>query len=393
MTSFKTVPSYTTDGAPAPPRSAIVATDTYGGQTIPGTISRCMQVDLKQSWRIRDVEIPTRVVLAPMAGVSVQAFRRQGRRYGAGLVCSEMVSCAGIEHRNEKTLGYLRVASDEHPLAIQLFGSDPHSMADAARMVEAVGADIVDVNFGCPVKKVTKTGAGAHLLEDPGRACAIVEAIADAVEIPVTVKVRRGVANGSRAALELGPRLVEAGAASITLHPRSAQQMYTGTADHSLTAELVTLVDVPVVASGDVTSRARAHAVLDTTGAEAVMVGRGAQGNPWALREIVDGDADQPTREEVAAELVLFVRETVRELGERRASGFLKKFYGWYLGGGRFPKEFKQELLQLDSAEEVERRLLAAAPGAYEIVERLEAEVPSGADVTLELPVSIYGGG
>ncbi len=132
--------------------------------------------------------------------------------------------------------------------------------------------------------------------------------------------------------------------------------MYTGTADHALTAELVSLVDVPVVASGDVTSRARAQAVLATTGAEAVMVGRGAQGNPWALREIVDGDAAEPTREEVAAELVLFVRETVRELGERRASGFLKKFYGWYLGRGRFPKEFKQELLQLDSTEEVERQ-------------------------------------
>lgn len=350
-------------------------------------------IDLRESWRIGTVEVPTRLVLAPMAGVSVQAFRRQGRRYGAGLVCSEMVSCAGIEHRNEKTLGYLRVAADEHPLAIQLFGSDARSMADAARMVEAVGADIVDVNFGCPVKKVTKTGAGAHLLEDPDLACRIVESIASAVDIPVTVKVRRGVQNGSRAALELGPRLVEAGVASITFHPRSAQQMYTGTADHALTAELVALVDVPVVASGDVTSRARAQAVLATTGAEAVMVGRGAQGNPWALREIVDGDTAEPTRAEVAAELVLFVRETVRELGARRASGFLKKFYGWYLGGGRFPKEFKQELLQLDSTDEVERRLLAAAPGAYEIVERLEAEVPSGAEVTLELPVSIYGGG
>ena len=132
-------------------------------------------IDLRESWRIGPVEVPTRLVLAPMAGVSVQAFRRQGRRYGAGLVCSEMVSCAGIEHRNEKTLGYLRVASDEHPLAIQLFGSDPRPMADAARMVEAVGADIVDVNFGCPVKKVTKTGAGAHLLEDPDLACRIVE--------------------------------------------------------------------------------------------------------------------------------------------------------------------------------------------------------------------------
>src|SRR6266513_1394255 len=166
-----------------------------------------MGVNLTGSWSIGPVEVPTRVVLAPMAGVSVQAFRRQGRRYGAGLVCSEMVSCAGIEHRNERTLGYLRVASDEHPLAIQIFGSDPAVMADAARMVEAAGADIVDMNFGCPVRKVTKTGAGATLLEDGGRAVRIVEAVASAVDVPVSVKMRRGLDNGSRQCLDLGPRL------------------------------------------------------------------------------------------------------------------------------------------------------------------------------------------
>src|SRR6476646_9487343 len=151
-----------------------------------------MAVDLRESWWIGPVEVPTRVVLAPMAGVSVQAFRRQGRRFGAGLVCSEMVSCAGIEHRNERTLGYLRVASDEHPLAIQIFGSEPRVMAEAARMVAAAGADIVDINFGCPVRKVTKTGAGATLLDDPERATQIVSSIVDAVDIPVTVKLRRG---------------------------------------------------------------------------------------------------------------------------------------------------------------------------------------------------------
>jgi tRNA-dihydrouridine synthase B len=350
-------------------------------------------LDLRQPWSIGPVEIPTRLVLAPMAGVSVQAFRRQGRRFGAGLVCSEMVSCAGIEHRNERTLGYLRVAADEHPLAIQLFGSEPGSMAEAARMVEAAGADLVDLNFGCPVRKVTKTGAGATLLDDPDHAARIVSAIAAAVDIPVSVKLRRGLRNGSRDCLVVGPRLVEAGAASLTLHPRSAQQMYTGTADHALTAELVSLVDVPVVASGDIVSRAKAQAVLATTGAAAVMVGRAAQGNPWVLEEIVDGAGREPSREEIVAELVLFVRETVRELGERRASGFLKKFYGWYLGRGRFPRPFKQELVVLDSTEEVERRLLAAAPGAIPLVERLEAEIPSGDEVTLELPISVYGGG
>src|SRR4051795_7128516 len=182
-------------------------------------------LDLRESWRIGPVEIPSRLVLAPMAGVSVQAFRRQGRRYGAGLVCSEMVSVAGIQHRNERTLGYLRVAADEHPLAIQIFGSEPAGMAEAARMVTAAGADIVDINFGCPVRKVTKTGAGATLLDDPERACRIVESVAGAVEVPVSVKMRRGLADGSRSCLEVGPRLVEAGASSLTLHPRSAQQM------------------------------------------------------------------------------------------------------------------------------------------------------------------------
>ena len=351
-----------------------------------------MNIDLESTWNIGPVVVPTRVVLAPMAGVSVQAFRRQGRRFGAGLVCSEMVSCAGLSHGNERTLGYLKIAGDEHPLAVQIFGSDPGVMADAARMVEAAGADLVDVNFGCPVRKVTKTGAGATLLDDPDRACRIVEGVANAVSVPVSVKMRRGLENGSRAALSVGPLLVEAGASSLTLHPRSARQMYTGTADHSLTAELVALVDVPVIASGDITSRARAQAVLATTGAAAVMVGRAAQGNPWAISEIVRETAD-PSREEVVAELVLFMRETARELGPERATGFLKKFYGWYLGRGRFPKPFKQELVRLDSITEVEQRLFAAAPGARDVLAVLEETLPRGDETTLDLPISVYGGG
>src|SRR5436190_15841944 len=136
--------------------------------------------------------------------------------------------------------------------------------------------------------------------------------------------------------------------------------MYTGEADHSLTAELVERVGVPVIASGDVTSRARAQAIVATTGAAAVMVGRAAQGNPWALREILEGDAEPPSREEVVAELILFMRETVKELDEKRATGFVKKLYGWYLGRGRFPKPFKQELVQLETLAEVETRLFAA---------------------------------
>jgi tRNA-dihydrouridine synthase B len=155
-----------------------------------------VQGNLREPWRIGAVTIPTRLVLAPMAGVSVQAFRRQGRRYGAGLVCSEMVSCSGIHYGNERTLGYLRIAEDERPLAVQIFGSEPAYMAEAASTVVAAGADIVDVNFGCPVRKVTKTGAGATLLDQPDRACRIVGAVAETVSVPVTVKMRRGLENG-----------------------------------------------------------------------------------------------------------------------------------------------------------------------------------------------------
>jgi tRNA-dihydrouridine synthase B len=275
---------------------------------------------------------------------------------------------------------------------VQIFGAEPDVMAEAARMVESAGADLVDINFGCPVRKVTKTGAGATLLEEPDRAARIVEAVAEAVSVPVSVKMRRGLANGSRACLEVGPRLVEAGASSLTLHPRSAKQMYTGEADHSLTAEFVEAVGVPVIASGDVTSRAKAQAVLATTGAAAVMVGRAAQGNPWVLREIMGVDGE-PSREEVVAELVLFMRETVRELGEQRATGFLKKFYGWYLGRARFPRPFKQELVQLETLDAVEERLFAAAPGARFVLQRLEEEMPQEDEVLLDLPISIYGGG
>ena len=352
-----------------------------------------MSVDIQSSWRIGPVEIPSRIVLAPMAGVSVQAFRRQGRRFGDGLVCSEMVSCAGLSHGNERTLGYLRIGRDETPLAVQIFGSEPQVMAEAARMVEDAGADMVDINFGCPVRKVTKTGAGATLLEEPDRACRIVGAVAAAVDVPVTVKMRRGLSDGSRAALAVGPQLVEAGAAALTLHPRSAKQMYTGTADHSLTTELVRLVGVPVIASGDVTSRTRAQELLDETGCAAVMVGRAAQGNPWAVGEIAGANDGEPSREEVVAELVLFMRATAHELGPDRATGFLKKFYGWYLGRGRFPKPFKQELVQLATLAEVEERLFAAAPGAVNALARLEGEVPAEDDVLLDLPISIYGGG
>jgi nifR3 family TIM-barrel protein len=352
---------------------------------------------LDAPFRIGEVEIASRVALAPMAGVSVQAFRRQGRRFGAGLVCSEMVSACGIQHGNERTLGYLRIAPDEHPIAVQVFGSDPAAMAEAARKSVEAGADLIDINMGCPVRKVTKTSAGASLLDQPQLAASLVRAVADAVDVPVTVKIRRGCRNGSRDALELGPRLADAGAAALTLHPRSAQQMYTGSADHDLTRELVERVDVPVMASGDITSLERAEQVLAETGAAAVMIGRGAQGNPWLLRELTTGEPVQPARAEVVAELIRFVREVAREMGGDRSVGWLRKFYGWYLHGGRLPRPVRAELATAPSLAAVEQILLREAPAAADLLaahERELALLPSAEhDRLLDLPISIYGGG
>ena len=344
----------------------------------------------------RPVEIDGRVALAPMAGVSVQAFRRQGRRFGANVVFTEMVSISGLHYANERTRDYLRIATDEHPIAVQLFGTDPVLMHDAAQQVAESGADMIDINMGCPVKKVSKTGAGCALLDDHDAAVAVAKACADATDLPVTVKIRRGMKNGSRDCLVLGPRLVEeAGVSALTIHPRSAAQMYTGFADHSLTAELVELVDVPVFASGDITDRVRAEAVMALTGCAAVMVGRAAQGNPWAVRDMASGDQIEPEAEERVAELVRFIREVTREMPEQRASGFLRKFYGWYLRGAAFGRTTRRELMELETTGEVQAYLLDAWPNALPRLDELERTVryPDDTDSIIELPVSIYGGG
>jgi len=341
-----------------------------------------MKLNLRQNWQIGAVEIPSRLALAPMAGVSVRAYRSQAKRFGAGLVWSEMVSAAGIEHGSRRTRDYLRVSCGDHPIALQIFGSEPAQAAEAARMAEAAGADLVDLNLGCPVRKVMKSGAGAALLEQPELACRIVEKMAAAVSVPVTVKLRSGIEPGSRTCIELGPRLAAAGAQALILHPRAQRQMYGGGADHSLTAELASLLDIPVVASGDVRSGEQARALI-AAGAAAVMIGRAAQGNPWLLSEILSGEELEPSQAEVAAELIHFMREVARELGDRLAGGFLKKFYGWYLRRGRFPRQLRRELVEAGTLAQTERLLLAAAPGAEELLERLESELPKTTETAL----------
>lgn len=289
---------------------------------------------LAEPFSIGSLRLENRVVQAPLAGIANWAYRRQSRRHGAGFTVSEMVASMGLHHANRKTHDMLAVVADEHPVGIQLFGSDPDVMAEAARIAAEAGADLIDINMGCPVPKICKTGAGAALLDDLDRAADIVSAMVRAVEVPVTVKMRRGMRAGDARPGEAARRLVAAGAAGIFFHPRAAVERYDGRADHRITADVVAAVDVPVIASGDITTPAEARAVLEESGCAAVAIGRAALGNPWAFGPMVTGgEASAVSLVDTLAEVRRFADDVSAALGERRACAYMRKFYPWYLTG------------------------------------------------------------
>jgi len=289
---------------------------------------------LAEPFAIGGVEVANRVVQAPLAGIANWAFRRQSRRHGAGMAVSEMISSFGIVHENGRTRDMLAIQPDEDPVAFQLFGADPARMAEAARVVEQAGARIVDINMGCPVRKVCKTGAGAALLADPEEGAAVVEAMVRAVRIPVTVKMRRGMTPATADPVTAAQRFEAAGAAAIFFHPRTAAEEYAGRADHRFTAEVVRAVSIPVIASGDIDSPAEAARVMGETGVAAVAIGRPALGNPWIYGEVAEGRPSRPrTMPEVVAEVESFAADVSSALGPDRACAYMRKFYPWYLTG------------------------------------------------------------
>jgi nifR3 family TIM-barrel protein len=317
---------------------------------------------LARGFAIGGVEIGNRVVQAPLAGIANWAFRRQSRRHGAGLAVSEMVAGFGVHHGNRRTLDMLRTVPDEHPVSVQLFGAEPDVMAEAAAAAEAAGADLIDVNMGCPVPKICKTGAGAALLDDLDRAAAIVGAMTRAVDVPVTVKMRRGLTERSGDPTEAARRLEAAGAAALFLHPRAAVERYEGTADHDVTARVAAAVAIPVVASGDLTTPERARRVLEESGCAAVAIGRAVLGDPWAFRRIATGaDSPHPGPVEAAGELVRFAEDAREALGQHRATHYLRKFYPWYLAPRGVPRAEVEELVMAPDLETALARLGALA--------------------------------
>ncbi len=300
---------------------------------------------LTDPWELGGITIPNRVVLAPLAGIGNWFVRLQAKRYGAGLAVSEMVSSHAIRYGNRKTLAELLVVHPDEraggPVAIQLFGQDPDVMRSAAAVAAGRGADLIDLNMGCPVPKVMRTGAGAALISSPDTAVAVARAAREGSGLPITVKLRAALRPGGVEGFELARRLVEdAGVAGLTFHPRSVAVRHAGTPDYELAARLVAELPVPVIVSGGMEGAEHIHAVFESTGCAAVMLARGALGNPWLFAEVLGrrDPAQPPPADEVVAELEWVMDRTVEHLGPLRAGRFLRKCYPWYverMGGAK----------------------------------------------------------
>lgn len=304
--------------------------------------------------RIGNVTLDGWCALAPMAGVSDITYRIIARRMGAALVTTEMVSSRGLEHHNEKTREMLKLAPEEHPVAIQLFGNDPDVMAEAARAAEQAGADMVDVNMGCPMLKVVKNGDGSALMKNIPLAASIIRAMARAVSVPVTVKMRLGWSRAAINAPELAQALEEAGAAAITVHGRTREDFYSGTADWGEIRRVAEAVSIPVWGNGDVTDGPSAKALLEETGCAGVAVGRAAWGNPWIFREmnayLERGDIlPPPTRQERIAMAAAHLRALAAEKGEYTAVREMRAHASHYFHGLPHAAALRREIMSADS--------------------------------------------
>jgi tRNA-dihydrouridine synthase B len=319
---------------------------------------------LRDSWNLGGVTIPNRVVLAPLAGIGNWFVRLQAKRYGAGLAVSEMVSSFAIHYGNRKTHDELLTIDPREreggPVAMQLFGQDPEIMGSAAAHVAALGADFIDLNMGCPVPKVMKTGAGAALLSDPETAVAVARAAREGSGLPVTVKLR---AEG----VEVARRLVEdAGVAGITFHPRTIKVRHKGNPDYDLAARVVEELPVPVIVTGGMDDPEHVRWVFDHTGCEAVMLARGSLGNPWLFERVLGMRDDEPTPDEIVAEWEWVLDRAEEHLGADRAARYLRKFHPWYLerlGAPRGAQDALQRAETLDEQRSIIARLGATMLG------------------------------
>ena len=310
---------------------------------------------------IAGVSIPTPLALAPMAGVTDSAFRQLCRELGAGLTYTELVSAKALCYQDKKSRQLLRLAPGESPACAQIFGSDVSCMAEAAQIAAgASGAAFIDINMGCPVGKVVRSGDGAALMRDPDKALRIAEAVVKASPIPVTVKMRLGWDSGSINAVELGLALEQAGIAALAVHGRTRVQMYGGRANWEVIRQVKEAVSIPVIANGDIFSPQDAVRILRTTGADMAMIGRGAFGDPWLFQRslaTLEG-REIPPRPPLADRCDLAVRQielAAERQGERTAVLAARRHYAWYLKGVPHGSYYKEQLVHMETLEDVYR--------------------------------------
>lgn len=316
-------------------------------------------------WKIGNVEIKNKIVLAPMAGICNHAYRIIVKEMGCGLITCEMVSDKAICFQNKKTTDMLYMTDCERPISQQIFGSDEKSFVEAAKKVyEIMHPDIIDINMGCPVPKVAlKAQAGSALLKNPDKVFKIVSAVVKSVPIPVTVKIRSGWDSNSINALEIAKVIEKAGASAITVHPRTRSQGYSGKADWNIIKQVKENVSIPVIGNGDIKSCYDAKRMLEETGCDAIMIGRGLLGNPWLVKECVDYlekgiEPREITKEEKCDMMLKHLDNLLKQKDEKIAVLEMRSHIAWYVKGIPNTKEFKNEVFKINSSDELKKLIL-----------------------------------
>lgn len=319
---------------------------------------------IEQTWSIGNVKINGKAILAPMAGVSDIAYRLLAKEHKAALVCTEMVSAMGIKYKNERTNELLRMEEVEHPVSMQIFGSDPEAIALGAKAVEEAGADIVDINMGCPVKKVVSSGDGSALMKNPDLAARVAEGAVKAVKVPVTVKMRLGWDADSINVIDFAKRIESTGVAAIAVHGRTKEQMYSGQADWSYIKRVKESVSIPVIGNGDIVEPEDAKRMMDETNCDAVMIGRGAQGNPWIFErihhylrtgELLPGPSYMERIDMLWKHFRLLCHYKGMALGVKE----IRTHAGWYLKGLPESAYWRNRINTIHTAESFEREIEA----------------------------------